>query len=448
MSAFDSYLLFPAGAGEALLLSLKATGLVLPVGDQWEAVLTAEQPLLVAHARLTLEYDYAEDHGFMLVLHSEGRRRAVLEAASEVGHEWTFEPARWSTLMDGSEAAALEAWLATEAWTHEAVRDRAAKLLGFVPEHGLARGDLKERPEELGERFPDARHVVAGRGERWPPVVDDIADALVILEEEERATPVVALAADRAEVLAVDAAGVVTRTRGDRIDRWSCPERVVAVARPSGGPSVVLTAAALHVWEGEAAELRAEVTRPTALAADAAHAYVGTARARLYIHALATGELAASHQLDGDAVTHLARVPRGAIVAVVLDWRRIVFLDVAAGEPVRAVVLPRSATALVAHPSGRSVIIADEAGEIRALNHGDGRVLRLASLTAPVRALAIDARGEHVLAVRVDGKATRLDVRARKEQRVAVIGRVTAAAWGDRAWLGHYDGRVAPLDGT
>lgn len=196
MSEFSRYLLIHEPIERVLRLAAirRASGLVIPVDDNWSAVVGPHLDRLAKDLPTCLLYDFAEDHGFNLMLLVDGNPRARVTAASEAGRRANFSAKQWvdEKFLTKTSAAKLAAYFEEEKWTHADACDRVAEAIGFPVtswlswEYVLSDGGVESL--ELFQKFPKAIRFANGEHKALVnPLhsVDQGVEAILRREENE-----------------------------------------------------------------------------------------------------------------------------------------------------------------------------------------------------------------------------------------------------------------------
>ena len=160
-------------AAVQLLVSAKATGLVLPRRGKFTAVIVPDvhqRAVLGASRGLVIHYQFADEHGLAVRLYKDGREATKLGCDFESGRPPKFDAEPWvgHGVLTKSGANALGQALARP-WPDRDQRHWVATALGLGDVEWLRGDDLFSHRQRLLERFPRARYVEEGAVGTWVP---------------------------------------------------------------------------------------------------------------------------------------------------------------------------------------------------------------------------------------------------------------------------------------
>lgn len=184
----------------------------------------------------------------------------------------------------------------------------------------------------------------------------------------------------------------------------------------------------------------------TALAVDAAYAFVGNEQGGVDVYDLERGTHVTSYALSEASICSLVRLP-GAYLVVgtgALDGRLFV-VDVAKAKVVFRIEAHQEAfgvTSLATEPRGRLVASGSDDGTIALIDPAKGRILARVRVPETPTSLAFDATGRKLAAVLADGSTLVVAI----DQRAAVtpleFRKAAHLSWGDTLVVGLADGRI------
>jgi hypothetical protein len=184
----------------------------------------------------------------------------------------------------------------------------------------------------------------------------------------------------------------------------------------------------------------------TALAVDAAYAFVGNEQGSVDVYDLERGAHVTSYALSEASVSALVRLPGAQLVVGTgaLDGRLFI-VDVAQAKVLHRIEAHQEAfgvTSLAAEPRGRIVASGSDDGTIALIDPSKGRVLARVRVPETPTSLAFDGTGRKLAAVLADGSTLVVAIDQRAAVTPLACRKAAHLAWGDALVIGLADGRI------